>query len=180
MNFLNVMSDTPEETVKEAPAPSNGKNKTMMILLIVLGTGFVAMAAILFTPLGNSFLNKEQKQESKGLFGDPNVNGDLNRQVTFLPLPELLVNLKPYRGKTAILKATFVLQIAEEKEREEINHFTPIITDQFQTFLREMNVTDLQGASGIERIRQELLVRINQIVKPYKVMEVLVKDFLIQ
>ena len=43
-----------------------------------------------------------------------------------------------------------------------------------------MNVVDIQGASGIERIRQELLIRINQLVKPHKILEILVKDFLVQ
>ena len=159
---------TSEVTKKKGPL-----NKIIIILGCVIGLGFLATAGILFFPKLIHMINKPETSEE-------DEKPKMSKSVTFISLPELLVNLKMYQGKASILKATFVLQIANEKDAVELNRFIPVITDQFQTFLREMTIVDLEGASGIERIRQELLVRINQVVKPAKIMEVLVKDFLVQ
>ena len=47
-------------------------------------------------------------------------------------------------------------------------------------YLRELRLEDLQGAAGVYRLREELLVRVNQAVRPAKVNDVLFKDMLIQ
>lgn len=162
------------EKVKQKKA----SNKLMLIIgvstICAIGGG-----GIFFTPLGHKLLGKE---ENKDIKEEKKSEKELEKEamdVTFLPLPELTINLRS-KDKTRILRSTFVLAIANEKEREHINHFIPVIVDQFNTFLREMEATDLQGAAGIERISQEMLTRINQITAPLKVKEVLVRDFLIQ
>lgn len=156
---------------------SSSRNRIIVILSCIIGIGILATVGIFFVPKLIHLMSKNESSENEEADSEKPRIGKL---VAFVPLPELLVNLKMYQGKGTILKATFVLQIANEKDVPEVNRFLPLITDQFQTFLREMTVVDLQGAAGIERIRQELLVRINQIVKPVKVIEVLVKDFLVQ
>jgi flagellar FliL protein len=165
---MSEKKSKPEVTKKPV-----SRNKIIILLGCVIAAGVLTTAGILFIPKLIHMMNKEETAAS-------DEKSSITKNISFITLPELLVNLKMYQGKGAILKTTFVLQVAHEKEVEEINRYIPVITDQFQTFLREMTVVDLQGAAGIERIRQELLVRINQIIKPAKIMEVLVKDFLVQ
>lgn len=167
------MSQEPETETKEEKKPSN---KMIPIIGGIVGLCAIGAGVIFFTPLGNSLLHKDQKEGAKE---EAKEFDKKELEVTFLPLPELTVNLKS-KDKPRILRGTFVLSISNEKEREHINHFVPVIIDQFNTFLREMEATDLQGAAGIERVSQEMLVRINQVTTPLKVKEVLVKDFLIQ
>lgn len=165
---------TKSEVTKQPPP----RNKIFIILGGVMGIGILSTVGFFLSPKIIHLMNKETSFTE-----EDNINSEkssISKLIAFISLPELLVNLKIYQGKSAILKASFVLQVANEKDASEINHFIPVITDQFQTFLREMTIVDLQGAAGIERIRQELLVRINQIIKPVKIMEVLVKDFLVQ
>jgi flagellar FliL protein len=162
-----------QDNAKKSPS----RNKLIIILGCVIGIGVLTTVGIFLVPKLIHMMGKSESSEDEG---EESEKPALGKLVAFVPLPELLVNLKMYQGKGTILKATFVLQVANEKDVPEINRFVPLITDQFQTFLREMTVIDMQGAAGIERIRQELLVRINQIVKPVKVIEVLVKDFLVQ
>ena len=42
----------------------------------------------------------------------------------------------------------------------------PRIVDNFQVYLRELRIEDLQGAAGIYRLREELLLRVNAAVRP--------------
>jgi flagellar FliL protein len=145
----------------------------------IIGASFFVILAvgIYFSPLGPKFKSQSPSDE-EGLSLEEKAKKA--REITYLQLPDMVVNLKNSKGKNTFLKAIFTLQIANEKEREHINYFVPLITDQFQTFLREMDVEDIQGAAGIERIRQELLIRINQVITTFKVKEVLVKEFIVQ
>ena len=54
------------------------------------------------------------------------------------------------------------------------------ITDNFNVFLREMRVEDLEGSAGMYRVREELILRINGAIAPLKVRDVLFKEMLIQ
>ncbi|CAO4839327.1 MAG: hypothetical protein CNLJKLNK_00933 [Holosporales bacterium] len=150
------------------------------LLLIVLSGG--TLGVLLYTPLGDKLLNKHKQEKAPGELSPEELleMEKKAKEITFLSLPEMIVNLKTSKGKGNILKTTFVLQVANDKEREKIEKFTPLIIDQFQTFLRELDIIDVQGAAGIERIRQELFTRINQIISPFKIKEILVKDFLVQ
>jgi len=56
----------------------------------------------------------------------------------------------------------------------------PRFIDQFQMFLRELDLEDIRGAAGLQRVRQELLTRVNTITAPIKVRNVLFKEFLVQ
>ena len=56
----------------------------------------------------------------------------------------------------------------------------PRIVDNFQVYLRELRVEDLRGSSGLYRLREELLQRVNAAAAPAKVTDVLFKELLIQ
>ena len=71
------------------------------------------------------------------------------------------------------------MQLMSKDDNPKIKEFEPLIIDQCMTFLREQSVIDLEGG-GIERIRQELLIRINNIVKPLKVHKLMIRDFFVQ
>lgn len=168
---------------EETPQKPSGPNKNLIIIVAVLAALIIGGGAFFFLSKGKKAEEKKEEEPTAQVEEEGGSSEDKDKKAkekTFLPLPELIVNLKNAKGKNTILRATFVLYMANEKNREHVSHYIPLITDQFQTFLRELDVVDVQGSSGIERIRQELLSRINQIVAPIKVKEVLVKDFLVQ
>jgi flagellar FliL protein len=149
---------------------------------IIIGTVvfvLLLLAVIFFTPIKDKIFSPKVQVDSDENLSDEE-KAKKAREVTYLPLPDTVVNLRNAKGRNTFLKASFVLQIHNDKEREHINYFIPVISDQFQTFLREMDVDDIQGAAGIERVRQELLIRINRVIAPFKVKEVLVREFLVQ
>ncbi len=56
----------------------------------------------------------------------------------------------------------------------------PRIVDSFQIYLRELRVEDLQGSAGLQRLREELLLRVNAAIAPAKARDVLFKEMLVQ
>ena len=100
---------------------------------------------------------------------------------TFLDIPEVLVNLSSAgAGRSHYLKAKVVLEVADQKIADDIKPVLPRVMDTFQTYLREMRSTDLEGSAGLYRLREELTRRVNLAVAPAKVNAVLFKEIVVQ
>lgn len=98
----------------------------------------------------------------------------------FFDMPEVLVNLQSGSGRQSYLKAKIVLEVSDQKIVEEIKPVMPRVMDQFQTYLREVRSSDLEGSAGIYRLRDELTRRVNLAVAPNKVNAVLFKEIIVQ
>ena len=56
----------------------------------------------------------------------------------------------------------------------------PRVVDKFQVYLRELRIEDLSGSAGMQRLREELLLRVNSAVRRGTVKDVLFKEMLVQ
>ena len=70
------------------------------------------------------------------------------------------------------------MQSAGDADR--IDGVLPRIVDNFQIYLRELRVDDLDGSAGMYRLREELLRRVNLAARPVQVEDVLFKEMLVQ
>ena len=100
----------------------------------------------------------------------------------FVDMPDVLVNLSGTgnNGRAQYLKAKIVLEVADQKIAEEIKPVLPRVLDSFQTYLREMRPTDLEGSAGLYRVRDELTRRVNLAVAPSRINAVLFKEIVVQ
>ena len=99
----------------------------------------------------------------------------------FVDVLEMLVNLVGLPGeRVQYLKVKVVLEVKEEKQVEAIKPTLPRVTDIFQTYLRELRSSDLNGSAGLFRLREELTRRVNAAVSPNQVSAVLFKEVLVQ
>jgi flagellar FliL protein len=99
----------------------------------------------------------------------------------FLDVPEVLVNLSgTNNGRAQFLKAKIVLEVSDQKIADEIKPVLPRVLDSFQTYLREMRSTDLEGSAGLYRVRDELTKRVNLAVAPSRINAVLFKEIVVQ
>src|ERR1043166_1173185 len=98
----------------------------------------------------------------------------------FLDLPDVLVNLQSQIGRSSYLKAKIVLEVEDQKLVEQIKPLIPRVMDAFQTYLREMRQSDLEGSAGLYRLRDELTKRVNLAVAPTKINAVLFKEIVVQ
>jgi len=100
--------------------------------------------------------------------------------VVFYDLPEILVNLNSQGKKEAYLKIRISLELENAEAPAAIEPLIPRVIDNFQVFLREMRPEDLSGSTGMIRLKEELMRRINLSVQPIKVRDVLFKEMLVQ
>ena len=169
----NTVHNTENEDVKEEV--SRKQKKSSLLIPIVIGVSILCIGA------GAGFYFLKSPTKAKGADEHKKTEEEVNlMEITFLQLPEVIVNLKATKGKSAILKAQFVIELAGLSDKDPVDHIKPLIIDQFQSYLRELETSDLQGAAGLERVRQELQNRVSNLVAPVKIRQILFKDFLIQ
>lgn len=99
----------------------------------------------------------------------------------FVDVPDLMVNLAGSPGeRVQYLRLKIVLELKEEKQIEAIKPTMPRVTDIFQTYVRELRPSDLNGSAGIFRLKEELTKRVNAAVAPIQVSAVLFKEVVVQ
>ncbi len=99
----------------------------------------------------------------------------------FLEVPDMLVNLSGQPGeRVQYLKVKVVLEVKEERQLEAIKPTMPRVTDIFQTYLRELRASDLNGSAGLFRLKEELTRRVNTAISPSQINAVLFKEIVIQ
>lgn len=99
----------------------------------------------------------------------------------FVDVPDMMVNLAGAPGeRVQYLRLKIVLELKEEKQIEAIKPTMPRVTDIFQTYVRELRPSDLNGSAGIFRLKEELTKRVNAAVAPIQVSAVLFKEVVVQ
>ncbi|MGB1547702.1 MAG: flagellar basal body-associated FliL family protein [Alphaproteobacteria bacterium] len=138
-------------------------------LAIVIG---VTLAVVLFG-LGSS--EEEVVAEEEEISAEA-----VAKSTVFYELPEMLVNLNTQSRKASYLKISVSLELDNANDIPRIEAVMPRIVDKFQVYLRELRVEDLNGSSGIYRLREELLRRVVVAAEPAKVRDILFKEMLVQ
>jgi flagellar FliL protein len=112
---------------------------------------------------------------------EPKPEAAVAKPVVFVDLPEVVVNLSnPGSERTQYLKVKIVLELAEQKMIEQIQPIMPRVLDAFQTYLRELRPSDLDGSAGLYRLKEELTRRVNAAIAPARVNAVLFKEIVVQ
>jgi flagellar FliL protein len=153
------------EGAEAAPAP---KGKLKLIIAVALLLTIVGGGGAWF------FLFKGQGEEKHAEVVAP-------KPPSFVEVPDMLVNLVGSPGeRVQYLKVKVVLEVKEEKLVEAIKPTLPRVTDLFQTYLRELRPSDLNGSAGMFRLKEELTKRVNLALAPNAVTAVLFKEIVVQ
>jgi len=103
------------------------------------------------------------------------------KPVVFLDMPDVLVNLSAAGGeRTQYLKVKVTLELPDQAMEEQIKPVMPRLQDAFQTYLRELRPTDLDGSAGLYRLKEELTRRVNAAIAPSRINAVLFKEIVVQ
>jgi flagellar FliL protein len=98
---------------------------------------------------------------------------------SYYNMPKLIVNLAGNGGASQLLELSLTLEASDAAAFDEVAAEMPRLKDQFQSFLRELRVEDLNGSAGSYRLRLELLRRFNAVMAPAKADAVLIESFLV-
>jgi flagellar protein FliL len=151
----------------DAASPKKGKLK-----LIIAAAGFVV---ILGAGAGWFFLMRGHGEEKHAEAPPP------PKPPSFVEVPDMMVNLVGAPGeRVQYLRVKVVLEIKDAKEVEAIKPNLPRVTDLFQTYLRELRPSDINGSAGLFRLKEELTKRVNSAVAPQQVSAVLFKEIVVQ
>ncbi|MGI9486727.1 MAG: flagellar basal body-associated FliL family protein [Geminicoccaceae bacterium] len=100
--------------------------------------------------------------------------------IVFVDLPDLLLNLNVTGKRLRFLKVVTSLEVASEEMAEIVRQMTPRILDNLHLYFRSVAPEELAGPDGVYRIKEDLLVRVNDTIQPAIVRDVLVKEMLVQ
>lgn len=145
------------------------------ILLLVLIGGGVG-AAFMLGLFGGSAPPPVEEGQPQPAAPAPSTQ----QRAFFFEVPDLIVNLNTSGRKSTFLKIKIALELESPQDVDRINDVLPRIVDNFQVYLRELRVDDLNGSAGMYRLREELLRRVNIAARPVKVRDVLFKEMLVQ
>ena len=151
----------------------SGKKIVVIVAALVLLLGGGGAGAYFMGLFGGS--HKDEQHAA-----DEHAKEEAPKDLVFYDLPEILVNLNTAGRKSSYLKIKVALELNDPKAVPLLDARMPRIIDNFQVYLRELRIDDLQGSEGMFRLKEELLSRVNTAVKPVKVADVLFKEMLVQ
>lgn len=164
--------DNKAEAEGEESKPAPAKRKVSLKLILMAVGGLVAIGGIGGGAYYFLFAHKAEEAAVAAKVKPP----------VFLDMPDVLVNLSNGGGndRTQYLKVKVVLELPDQELSAQIQPVMPRIMDTFQTYLRELRPTDLDGSAGLYRLKEELTRRVNAAIAPSHINAVLFKEIVIQ
>lgn len=157
----------------------SGKKLVLFIVLPLLLLGGGGAAAFLM-------FNKEEpkKEDAHAAEGEAPAEEEATEEEghvpVFVELPKMQANLIMTGKKQPFMVTTMVLEVGSPEEQKVVEEIQPRIENEIVTYLRSLRPEDVQGAAGLQRLREELLLRVKEAAKPAKVKDILFKEMLVQ
>jgi len=166
------MSKDKSTEADAAGEKSGGKGKLMLLigapLLLLLGAaGGAAYVMGMAPPVGAG------AEAAPAALDNP-------ADIVFVELPDLLINLSADGRRLRFLKIATAVEVVGEQQAETVRQFVPRILDSFHMYLRAVSPEELEGSEGVYRIKEALLARTNEAVRPAEVRNVLIREMLVQ
>jgi flagellar protein FliL len=168
-----------------AVKPKAGKRKLVLVIvaaILTLGAG--GGAAAYFAGLFDGAESTAAEAEHGVPPAEPGAHGEAAEgqptSIAFVDMPDLIVNLQSDGPRMRFLKLRVSLEVAGEATAETVRQLMPRVMDSFQVYLRALTVEDVRGAAGMQRLKEELIARVNLAVEPTQVSAVLLKEMLVQ
>ena len=140
---------------------------------------FVILPLLLLGGIGGGVMMFMGGEESVAEGGE-HVDAGPKVEPIFYELPEFLVNLTTSGNATRYLKMRVAVELHNPENVAEMEAVLPRVLDGFQIYLRELRPEDFEGSTGMFRLKEELLRRLNIAVAPIEVHDVLFNEVIVQ
>jgi flagellar FliL protein len=167
-----TQSDAANAEAEGADGKAPAKRRFSLKLILMAVGGLVALGAVGSGAYYFLFTGKSE----------PVAEATQVKPAVFMDMPEVLVNLSNTGAteRTQYLKVKVVLELPDQQMTAQIQPVMPRLMDTFQTYLRELRPTDLDGSAGLYRLKEELTRRVNAAIAPSRINAVLFKEIVIQ
>jgi flagellar FliL protein len=165
------------EGTAEARAKGNGPSVKTLACLVLLpalllgGLGAGGYALGLFAPQPS-----QAPVPAKAVESVPSTAA----APLYYELPDLLVELETGGEVPTLLKISATLEVGDEATLGRLNSVMPRVLENFQVYLSELDLEDLQGSAGFDRVSEALLLRVNASIRPANVRDVRLMEVLVQ
>ncbi len=165
------MADVIDTSLVEADKPRK-RGKMGLLLGLVFGValggaGFYAVWSGMVDPaslLGGGHAKEEKAEAPAPIFA-------------FVPMEPIMISLPP--GSTA-RHLRFIGQLEVEPAQQiEVAGLMPRILDTLNTYLRAVEVRDLEDPTAIQRLRAQMLRRVQVVVGEGRVRDLLITEFIL-
>ena len=172
----------------EGEAPKKKGKLPIILAGVLLLAGIGGGGAWFLGAFGNGGEAVAKADDSHGApveeHGQDNDDGHGTRLAAagpaFVDLPDIIVNLQGTGKRTRFMKLRVSLEVEGDRDKPVVEGLIPRIMDSFQLYLRSLAPRDVEGATGLQKLKEEMLARINYGIEPVKVADVLVKEMLVQ
>lgn len=154
--------------------PEAKKSKKKIIIFGVAGL------VLLLAGVGGAYYMGAFGKKEEHSTAEVGADGKPIEKAVFYTLPEFLVNLNTGGKQSSFLKATVILELPKQGDVPQVEANLPRLLDTLNTYLRELRPSDLAGSAGIQRLREELLLRSNKTMTPIKINDILFKEVIVQ
>jgi flagellar FliL protein len=196
---LDLIKLDPKDTAKETPPDPKGqetkvedsaswgkkifrvKKSILMIGLAVLvfSGGSVVMGSRLGWIHVPGLPSPPKAQSSSPSIAHPPPPAEKQEMGQVVKLSSLVTNLKEESGRN-YLKTTIVLEVEKKAEVEEIQSKMSLLTDAAILTLSDKRIEDLKQPGARDRLKEELLAKMNQHLEPKKIARLYFDEFLYQ
>lgn len=161
------------ETGEESPPP---KSKKLLIFIIIGVVVLIGAGAATYFLLFSS--SSPQQEEERVVEYTP----------TYFPVPDIKLRMRYLDKSIGYMVVGLTLRIPKDSNPEDYKQREPEILDTLHTFIGSLNLDDFTPESfnrfstpvGLERVRQNIVVRLNTVLSPLKVDTVLFRKLITQ
>lgn len=161
------MSDEP---VVKPPEPAKSKTSKVVLALLVLNlgaSGFGVFRLLTATPADAATVTKEPP---------PPTNEVTGPVMSFDPF---VVNLDE-PGTSRYLKCTLQVELESPDAAEAVEKSKQLIRDTILSHLSGLHVKDTLGAEAKDKIRTELMTRVEKVLGKHKIKRMFFQEFVVQ
>lgn len=167
------MSDDAEDPAKPTtPAGAPGKTSKAVLALLVLNlgaSGFGVFKALTAEPV-HAAPAPEQKHET---------NEKVEVTGPVVPLDPFVVNLNEI-GTSRYLKVTMQAELIKPEAQGLLDKNKQVIRDSVLSYLSSLKLADTLGAESKDKMREEVMKRIAEVVGEGKVRRLFFQEFVVQ
>lgn len=154
----------------------SGKKLVLIVAVLVLVLALGGGAALYFSGIfGGPTAEEEQAATEEHA---TEAAAEETGPPVFFEIPQILINLQSTGRRPSFLRLKISLQLKKEEDKAAVTNVLPRVVDSFQLYLREVSREELQGTAGLERLREELRLRVAAALAPVEIKDVLFTEMI--
>ena len=167
----------------------DGLKQNKMLLFIIIGVAallliILIVVAVLICSGGdeeagaNPVAPQAQSAANKGSAANPNSN--LLSIGPMYPLDQFIINLLASGGGKRYLKTSIALELSIAEMQMELDNKRNVLRDTVITILSSKTFEEVQTAKGKQKLKEELMERLNEFLVDGRIMNIFFTEFVVQ